>query len=271
MTMQILVSTNMYRGDELGRVLPYLSRFDGQVGAEIFPMFHDNHFERILQKCLPELAEVPVSFHGPYYQTEHSASVGTPEYERTMSYVDHTLEYCRMLKSRYMVFHHNNCYVTRKRKREMIRIACENYREIECLYGNAGIPVVVENAGVMDRGNMLLNEVEFTELCLREKYPVLIDIGHAWANGWNWRRVIETLRRQIVAYHLHNNDGIHDSHQRIHRGSLDFDEFLRFVCEQTPEADWVVEYAMDVADDEAGICEDIEFLIDRRSNWVSMD
>ena len=47
----------------------------------------------------------------------------------------------------------------------------------------AGTRVVVENAGVLERGNRLFDEQEFIDLCRREQYAVLIDIGHAWANG----------------------------------------------------------------------------------------
>ena len=87
--------------------------------------------------------------------------------------------------------------------------------------------MVVENAGVLERGNRLFDEQEFIDLCRREQYAVLIDIGHAWANGWSLKRVVNALADQIVAYHLHNNDGVHDSHQRIHEGTLDFDGFLK--------------------------------------------
>ena len=107
--------------------------------------------------------------------------------------------------------------------------------------------MVVENAGVLERGNRLFDEQEFIDLCRREQYAVLIDIGHAWANGWSLKRVVNALADQIVAYHLHNNDGVHDSHQRIHEGTLDFDGFLKLAKQATPDAEWVMEYAMDVS------------------------
>ena len=74
----------MYKGSEFGQILPYLKRFPGQVGVEVFPMFHEECFEKNLRDAMPLLKEVPVSFHGPYYQAEHSATEGTVEYARTM-------------------------------------------------------------------------------------------------------------------------------------------------------------------------------------------
>ena len=59
--------------------------------------------------------------------------------------------------------------------------------------------------------------------------------------------------KQILAYHLHNNDGVHDSHRRIGDGTLDFDSFMAWAGEYTPQADLVVEYGMETADDCRGI------------------
>ena len=76
----------------------------------------------------------------------------------------------------------------------MLRDSCANYRRVEELFRPLGIPVAVENAGVMDRNNMLLDESGFVSLCRAEGYPVLIDIGHANANGWDLRSVMERLK-----------------------------------------------------------------------------
>lgn len=250
-------------------------------------MFHKPEYEEILQECLPELLKVPISFHGPYYGAEHSIQKpveksygngdseeegctenkkeeGLPankavRYKRTMEMMQKTIEYGRYLKSRYFVYHHNNCHVLPENKEEMIRISCENFRIIEKMAKNT--PVVVENAGVLQRNNMLFDQDEFVELCKRENYKVLIDIGHAHANGWELGKVMEDLKDRIVAYHLHNNDGIHDSHRRIHDGTLDFEKFLSDYKRLTYGADLVLEYSLEVNDDVEGIEEDVEEIL----------
>ena len=50
----------------------------------------------------------------------------------------------------------------------MLRDSCANYRRVEELFRPLGIPVAVENAGVMDRNNMLLDENGFVSLCRAE-------------------------------------------------------------------------------------------------------
>ena len=86
-------------------------------------------------------------------------------------------------------------------------------------------------------------------------------MGHANANGWDLRKVMEELKDRIQAYHLHNNDGIHDGHQRIHNGTLDFEKFLNDCEELTPGVDFVMEYSVEVADDVEGIKKDIKELL----------
>ena len=268
---KILISTNMYKGSEFGQVLPYLKRFPGQVGVEVFPMFHEECFEKNLRDAMPLLKEVPVSFHGPYYQAEHSAAEGTVEYARTMELLEKTLSYAKELSSKYLVYHHNNCRIIPGEKEDRVRVSCENYYTVKQLCEEAGTQVVVENAGVLERGNRLFDEQEFIDLCRREQYAVLIDIGHAWANGWSLKRVVNALadrfRNRVkneineVFTQLHNNDGVHDSHQRIHEGTLDFDCFLKLAKQATPDAEWVMEYAMDVSGNVRGIEEDLQFLL----------
>ena len=62
---------------------------------------------------------------------------------------------------------------------------------------------------------------------------------------------------------FHNNDGVHDSHQRIFHGTLDFPLFLSDYQRLTPNADLVLEYSPNVADDESGIQEDISWLLEQ--------
>ncbi len=132
--MNLLVSTNVYKPGQLARVIPHLHAFRGQIGVELFPMFDADCYEEELLHCLPEFEGIPVSFHGPYYETEHSAAPGTPEYAHSMDLIRQTLPYCVRLRSQYLVFHHNNIPVTEERREEMIRVSRENYREIAELF-----------------------------------------------------------------------------------------------------------------------------------------
>ena len=93
--------------------------------------------------------------------------------------------------------------------------------------------------------------------------PVLIDIGHAYCNGWDLERVISALKDKIIAYHVHNNDGKDDQHKRMHDGTLDFDRFIEWYKKNTPHAEIVLEYYIPDKKDLAGIEKDIEELLEK--------
>ncbi len=265
--MAIFISTNMYHADEFPQVLDYVNAFDRQVGVEVFPLFHDPRFYGILEGCLPDLKGLDLSMHGPYYQAEHSAAPGSEAYERTMNLCRQTEHFTHLLPFHHVVYHHNNCRVHPGEEEGLRAVSCANYEEVRRMFAADLTPVLVENVGVADRGNVLFNQEEFTRLCREKQYPVLIDIGHAHANGWDLLRLMEDLKDQILAYHLHNNDGVHDSHQRIHNGSLDFDRFLDLrndlAVRTGIDTDLVLEYAHDVIPDRRGIEEDIRFVLER--------
>lgn len=277
--MNLLLSTNMYSADTFPRVERYLDWYEEleeagnpsespavRLGVEVFPLFHDHAFEGRLQALIPKLSKVPITFHEPYYKAENTAEKGSAEYWRTTDYFRRTLDYAAMLHAGHIVFHHNNCRVDRKspeEKQQLLQRACERYRFYEELAEPYGIPILAENVGVLSRGNVLLDQEAFTRLCEAEDYPVLIDIGHANANGWDLMRLMRDLRYRIHAYHLHNNDGRLDSHRRIHDGTLDFDRFMNALRENGRDTDLVLEYSAEVEPDGDGIRADIMEMMQR--------
>ena len=262
--MSILISTNMYPAGDFERVFEITDSFqEGRIGIEIFPMFHEGCYEALIEKSCEKLKRMPVSFHGPYYHAEHSAEKGSAEYKKTMDYVRKTLHWAEKTNCRYFVFHHSNCKVTSDNKELLCTTAAENLKEISALAALCQIPVVIENAGVISRENMLFDQAEFTALCKKLEMPVLVDIGHAHANGWDLKKLMEDLQKQIISYHVHNNDGFHDSHRRLFDGTLNMEAFINDFIHLTPEADFILEYSMEVSGDVKGIKEDAQYILDR--------
>lgn len=249
----------MYSGAEFKKMLSWIKKYPGKLGVEIFVMFHEPEFETVLGECEEELKSTSVSFHEPYWDADHSYPMGTDEYVHTMEMICKTLPYMKTLNAEYMVFHHNNREVKKEERCAMIETARKNYYETRELCSKNGITLAVENAGV--GANAIFNEKEFIEECEQLGCPVLIDIGHAFANGWNLENVVKRLQNQIISYHIHNNNGKDDCHWRIHNGKMNFDSFLKIHKKYTPNAHLVLEYCNEVSNDEAGIEEDINFLV----------
>lgn len=257
----IYLSMNMYSLEEFPRIFHFTNTFP-DLGIELFPLFHKEGYEEILAKYEDELKKHPLSCHEQYYEADNSAEPDTALYKKTEIYFQKTLSLCRRLDIRHIVLHYNNRIVpeSASEKSKMLALAKSRLSHITEAAKSNGVSVLVENTGVPVCCNVLLNEAEFIHECKSCGHKVLIDIGHALCNKWNMEYVISELKEQIAAYHIHNNDGIHDSHRRMHDGKGDLESFKRSYLKHTPKADLILEYTVREKDDISGIEEDIREL-----------
>ena len=239
--MNIYIDTCVLPRSQLQTGRIYREQFGPELGFELLMMFDLPEFEENLKQNLDLFAEGPLIFHEPVWGVEHSAPKGSIAWEEGMYHLRLTKKYADILHPANMVFHLNNGAVLPDRKDQMLRTALENLEEMQEMF--SGVNILIENTGTKADGTMLLNQAEFTDLCRGRKAPVLIDIGHAGANGWDIPKLIRDLKGQIVGYHLHNNDGMHDLHNRLLDGILDFNELIPVIDRQTPEAFRVIEYS----------------------------
>lgn len=258
--MSILISTAMYDSRNFKNILHFVEKYNGRVGVEIFPRFDETEFESVLKECVPVLKEVPMAFHEPYFEVEHTADFNSPAYKRTIHRLSSMIKYGSVMGCQYIVYHHNNCTVSEENKEELLKRSQDNLFEIMQLLLPYGIAAAVENAGTVKKGTMLLDEYEFISLCKESNCEVVIDLGHINVNGWNMERVISRLKNKIVSYHIHNNYGDSDEHNRIFDGSLDFNKFMDYYFKYTPKANLVLEYSKELAECEDEICKDIDYL-----------
>ena len=263
--MQLYFSTNAIPAAEFEKVLSYLEPFEGKLGIELFPEFDKEGYAQAVDACMDALKKYPASLHGPYYGSDFSYKAGTKEFEKSMDLLEKSLECGQRLNAKYMVYHHSNRTFQPNEKEEMLKNARENYPLIKEKCEKYNVPIVVENAGVACIDTMLLDEEEFIAECKRLSCDVLIDIGHAHANGWNLSHVMEELQDVIISYHVHNNDRTCDGHQRIFNGTLDFKKFMQDYDRFTPDADIVVESCPKAAEDMEGVFSDVRYLLEHQA------
>ena len=203
-------------------------------------MFDLADFEDNLKRNLDLFAGGPLLFHEPVWGVEHSAPRGSTAWEEGMYHLRLTAKYAKILRPAAMVCHLNNGPVPPEEKGRMLRTSLENLAELREMF--PGVTLLVENTGIRSQGTQLLSQEEFTALCREKQFPVVIDTGHANANGWDLEKLIGDLRPQIRAYHLHNNDGARDLHCRLRDGTLDLAGLLSHINRFTPDAMRVIEY-----------------------------
>ena len=169
-----------------------------------------------------------------------------------------TKKYAEILHPSEMVYHLNNCPVTDDKKDEMLKTSLENLDEMRFLFPN--VRLLVENTGTDADGWKLLDQDEFTRLCREQNFDVLVDVGHANANSWDIYKLTSDLKDQIRGFHLHNNDGVHDLHNRLREGTVDFEHLLPYIRDMVPDASWVIEYTRPVYHG-LPLMEDIDWLM----------
>ena len=229
---------------DLGTAKIYRDEYGKRLGLELLLMFDLPAFEENLISCLPMFSEGPLIFHEPVWGVEHSAPKGSAAYENGMYHILLAKKYAEILHPTEMVYHLNNCPVTPQEKENMLRISLENLEEMRDLFPDTRL--LVENTGTDTDGCRLLEQEEFVELCNEKKLDVLLDVGHANASSWDIPKVVRDLKDRIRGFHLHNNDGCHDLHNRLEDGTIDFRMLLPFLCREIPDAFGVIEYVRPV-------------------------
>ena len=223
---------------EAGRI--YRERYGPSLGFELLMMFDLPDFEDSLKRNLDLFTEGPLIFHEPVWGVDHAAPRGSVQWEEGMYHLRLTQKYAAILRPSAMVVHLSNGPVLPGARDSMLRSALENLEEMREMFPETRL--LTENTGVRADRTQLLEQQEFTGLCLSRKLPVLIDVGHANVNGWDLPKLIRDLGGLIEGFHLHNNDGIHDLHNRLRDGTIDLAGLVPYMDRYAPDAPRVIEY-----------------------------
>ena len=238
--MKLYIDTCVLPRCKLEEAAVYTNYFGPSLGIELLPMFDLQGWEENLRENLPLFTGRPLIFHEPVWGVEHSASRGSSAWKEGRHHLLLTKKYADILHPSDMVFHLNNGKVPLQDREILLKNAMESLEEMRGLF--SGVRLLVENTGVSSEGTQILDQEEFTETSLAMGWDVLIDVGHANANGWDLFRLICDLKNNIRGFHLHNNDGVHDLHNRIGRGTMNFALLIPFIAKTVPEAFLVIEY-----------------------------
>lgn len=105
-----------------------------------------------------------------------------------------------------------------------------------------GVVMLVENLA-FSKGATLCRQQDFLSIFEHNRdLNCIVDTGHAVLAGIDICAVQEALGSRLKAYHMHDNDGIRDGHQRILTGVIDWKCFFEGARRYTPDASFVMEY-----------------------------
>ncbi len=238
--MSIFVNTCLFATGKLKKMEEYIDRYGDKIAFEILGKFNEDTFGGELEECLRLKDRSRFAFHEPAWMAEHTAPEGTPEYERTSSMMEDTKKYARLYNCEHLVYHVNNCVVTEETRKTQLETTLRHLGDVKRQFDFC--PIYVENVGVSVAHNTLFTQEQFTQMAKSENWNVLVDIGHANACGWDLFRLLRDLEGQIKAFHIHNNDGVHDLHARFREGTVDVIKYLSEAKRAVPDAKWILEY-----------------------------
>ena len=149
------------------------------------------------------------------------------------------LDACRFLDCPYLVIHPAfNDYRNRLDAGTEHDINIRLYSELIPDAKRTGVKILLENMFVSwkakrveaicaDMGEACAYIDELNAIAGEEIFGFCYDCGHAALLGKDQGKAIRTLGHRILALHLHDNDGVNDSHRFPYYGIIDWETLLR--------------------------------------------
>ena len=227
-----------------------MRNLDKRIGIEIFYEFaSEDMWNHVLEEVM-DGRQGEFSIHSPMFYT-NVAFGDEKELIRELS-VPFDL-YHRFHGQFYVLHSQGEGYLPsdEKERAEWRKRATERIRLFSEVCESEGVNLVVENLYHGTPGPLFSQEEYISLFEEVPKANALIDVGHAILGRYDIYEVQRALKERLIGYHVHDNDGIRDSHWRFEaeNGVVDWDKFIRGIKEYTPNAALVMEYARAQIDD----------------------
>lgn len=236
------ISSILYGNENYQMIKEVIENSKYKVGIEYFLKSTSDVDMALIRKMKKDFLEVNSTLHSPMISCESTSEKKTIEYDDLLSSWEKTISLCLELGSKQIVFHTNNCFIKEENRLEKQKNSEENCLLINKICQEKNISLLVETLALPVKGAPIFTDVEFVDFIIKNDLFALIDVGHMNLNNYNYEYVIKKLNHRIKAYHLHNNDGKSDTHQRINDGTFNYEKFYQLYKKYTPEAALVFEY-----------------------------
>lgn len=203
-----------------------------------------NEMEQLFSQAAEILKQFPVHYtvHPPAWDT-NLTSENKAIRAASFSEYKKAIEFAGMLGAEHVVIHPGFCFAGVFDRRQAQLRAQEAISLLAEVAKQHHSKLVVENVGY--NGTELYTEEEFARLLEPFDGAVgyLLDVGHAYLNGWDIPRMIETLDDRLYAVHLHDNGGALDDHLPIGHGSIQWEPIFSALQQSSTQPQLILEYA----------------------------
>lgn len=185
------------------------------------------------------------SIHAPYQGDIVEMSL-TDKEDEMFAYLQEPFKLYHKFGGVGYVVHMNAPYAvapTAAEKVERLKRVEDRLAKLNDICIREGVNLLVENLAYGHGLKTLCDQQDFLSIFDHNKdLHCIVDTGHAILGGIDIYEVQKTLGDRLQAYHIHDNDGKEDCHQRIQTGVIDWNRFAEGARLYTPNAHCVLEY-----------------------------
>jgi len=179
--------------------------------------------------------------HAPIYDLNLACERYPGVRRETLDAYRRCLEVAAALGARYTVVHPSSGRGPIFDRGEAARLAKEALAELAVRAGQLGVGLAVENVGLGKAA--LFDQGEYAALFGEvEGLLALLDVGHAFINGWDIPQIVGVLGEKLAALHLHDNDGREDGHLPLGEGKTEWPAVWKAVQVSAATPALVLEY-----------------------------
>ena len=204
-----------------------LDYFESDRYIEYMELFHDfpnrdMHEEKDLIDLMNSY-KLNYTVHAPFIEV-NPASVNPALSKASIEEIKRSVDLANMIDSDIVVIHPGRSIFNNDNEymKEAYSIAEENLKIIGEYAKDNGVNACIENLPRL-RGFMYQDIYQLQDSLNRINLPMTLDIGHAYTAGFT---VDDVYFENIKHIHIHDNDGVHDSHLPLGEGIIDFKKFF---------------------------------------------
>lgn len=236
-------------------------------GIEIFYEWGGETYWKLALAEIMDNRQGQFSIHGPYQGWLTELSLVANE-EKLFDYLKEPFDLYHQFNGDGYVVHMNAPYnkaLSPQEKEERLKRVQDRLNRFNEICMREGVEMLVENLAFGQGKYTLCDQQAFLDIFEQNpKLNCIIDTGHALLGDINIGEVQKALKERIKAYHIHDNDGKNDLHQRIEKGILDWETFKKDAKVYTPNANFVLEYNLNAVEKFENYLEDGE----KMKQWI---
>jgi sugar phosphate isomerase/epimerase len=207
---------------------------DGQ-GWELFQLRMEGLARSLLERKVGYSVHVPVWDVNLTSESSYIREAALESYRQSIVFAS-------MIGASHVVLHpgarsdrHFSASLARGRARE----ALSALADFNKAYGRL---LLVENIGSPE--SSIFSQEEYAEFLSGQppEFGYIVDVGHAFLNGWDIPALIGSIKDRLFALHLHDNDGKLDAHLPLGEGAIDWPGIFEAVRKSGRELDLILEY-----------------------------